>query len=196
MVMVRTGELSEPDTAVFRFCAPRIVRLQGDRRARNRIEKLSVTGRSCKLIRLRSVAAGEGRNRRGCAEQGSYLFVHECLPKGLFNLRLPSNRQRLAARLVGRPNGKQQRPYDAGLPGGYTTLTSLSSLVCFLLILLLSPVLIRFVMPDCASHRSADCSMMPSEMSRHPANSRALGTALGVGWYHRQRDENRQSAGQ
>jgi hypothetical protein len=51
-------------------------------------------------------------------------------------------------------------------------------------------------MPDCASYGSADCSMMPGDMSGHPASNRALGTALGVGWYRRQRNEKRQSAGQ
>jgi hypothetical protein len=64
------------------------------------------------------------------------------------------------------------------------------------LVLILSPVLIRFVMPDCASYRRADCSMMPGDMSGHSASNRALGTALGVGWYRRQRNEKRQSAGQ
>jgi hypothetical protein len=53
------------------------------------------------------------------------------------------------------------------------------------LILVLGPVLVRFVMPDCASYGSADCSMMPGDMSGHPASSRALGAALGVGWYSR-----------
>jgi hypothetical protein len=69
-------------------------------------------------------------------------------------------------------------------------------LLALVLILVLGPVLIRFVMPDCASYRCADCSMMAGDMSGHPASNRTLGTALGVGWYRRQRDEKRQSAGQ
>jgi hypothetical protein len=68
--------------------------------------------------------------------------------------------------------------------------------VALVLILVLSPVLIRFVMPDCASYRGADCSMMPGDVSGHPASSRAFDTALGVGWDRKQRDEKRQSAGQ
>ena len=69
-------------------------------------------------------------------------------------------------------------------------------LVSLILILVLSPVLIRFVMPNCASYRRTDCSMMPDDMPGHSASNRALGTALGVGWYRRQRNEKRHSAGQ
>lgn len=63
------------------------------------------------------------------------------------------------------------------------------------LVLVLVLILIRFVMPDYAACRRADCSMMPGDMSGHPADSRALGTALGVGWQRRYRDNKRQGAG-
>ena len=74
MMMVTTGaveELSELHATVTRFGAPRIVRPQIRSRVRNRIEKIAVTQRYCKLIRLRrhnSVGRAEGRKRGSYAE--------------------------------------------------------------------------------------------------------------------------------
>jgi hypothetical protein len=80
MMMVVVGtveELSQPHATVGRSCAPRIVGLQGDRRVRNRIEKVSVTGGRCKLIRLPSIGlvdvcckrnAGQTKVHQGACE--------------------------------------------------------------------------------------------------------------------------------
>jgi hypothetical protein len=79
VMMVMVVVLSELHAAVGRFGAPRIVRLQGDLRVRNRIEKIPVSCRGPKLIRLRrygSVGGGKGRKCGGRAEQAGYLFVH------------------------------------------------------------------------------------------------------------------------